>query len=82
MAAAAQFKTVVTHLNDTYHIAVLLSEEGHCPHRFGFFNRLALDHDIQAAPDLSIYAMLNITQLLRRNCAEMREVKTQTCAFY
>ncbi|MNO01661.1 hypothetical protein D3C81_2218720 [compost metagenome] len=60
MDTAAQLKAVVAYLDDTDDVAVFFTEEGHGSHSFGFINRLVLDHNVQAAPDLGVHTVFDV----------------------
>ncbi|MNV51126.1 hypothetical protein D3C71_1431650 [compost metagenome] len=78
MTSSAQLKAVSANLNYPDHISILLSEQGHGSHCFGFINRFQFDNNIQAVPDLFVNTLLNSRELFWSNTTQVREVKTQT----
>ena len=72
-----------TVLDDTHVVAVLLSEQRHRSHRFGFRNRsMTTLFQMQVLTNQRIRYALHLTQLFRGHFLEMTKVKTQALRGY
>ena len=82
MSTSTKLRTKVAHLNDTNLITVLLPKECHSSSILCLFQSHLLSHNIQTCRNLVIYDFLDLCDLLRCHCGEMREVKTKSLCIH
>ena len=77
MGSAAELCGEIPHLYNAHGVAVLLAEQRHCTCLLGLVQGHHLSLNRKSGPDLLIYQLLHLLQLLGSHCGEMGEVKAQ-----
>ena len=78
MGAAAELEAVGTGAHDSYAVAVLVTEEGDCPHRLGVLLRGLNRVDLFVGDHVAVHQRQDLGGLVRRHTGSVREVETQS----
>ena len=78
MSSAAKLSREISGLDNTYNVAVLLSEKSHCSRFLSFFYRHLGHCDALSRENNIINLVFNRFQLIRCHSREMRKVKTNS----
>ena len=82
VCAAAQLDRVITGLDHTHDVAVLLAEKSHGARTFGFLAGRLVDSDGLVAQDLGVDEILRAPDLLLGHRPEVAEVEPQAVRRY